>query len=505
MPYVPCHSCRRVPCRPAPAPLSYSKELVSDLETRISRYLDGESSPAEQAELRELFERSPEARVLLREMTVLRRAARKLPTLDAPRRMVETRLFRQLEVEGLAPVDDDAVPAPLLERTADISAMSVWRSVVRYGTAVAAVAVLVLMFGSERLIAPGSGAAGEGGNISAGRSIAALTAPLPETIASGADSHLKRAVAAVHSTIHRREAAIGTGGGSIDGVGSDVAAIASNSSTDTLHAPLAMTMQSAMQAGDPAVPSVENQAPVASLRRALGSAMGVAPQRSTELSNVRIHRASQVEESSFAASIRPGVSYIGKGGGLMAQEMSIRFDASLGQNHHISLIAGRAPTVSETHTDRTPLPQSLQASATRSDSKGSGLNSEIPPAAASLPARTPASGSVLNVQSETWLGLGYTYTIAPVEGFHVGAGVRAGSSASAWRMGFELPVRYQMMPGVSFEAVPSATLVAPRDRSPEAYTADGTAGDYTYQGTTQQLSFTSIGLEVGLRIEFGGH
>ena len=74
---------------------------MTEIERLISRHLDGELTPLEETRLRKLLVESPDARALLREMTVLARAARRTPGLHVPGAGMESRLFERLQQEGL--------------------------------------------------------------------------------------------------------------------------------------------------------------------------------------------------------------------------------------------------------------------------------------------------------------------------------------------------------------------------------------------------------------------
>jgi hypothetical protein len=492
---------------------------VTDLEVRISRYLDGEASAAEAAEIRELLERSPEARALLREMVLLSRAARKLPSLDAPRRSSEARLFRQLMAEGFTAAGAETAPVEPTVRVADLHAVSRWRSASRLIPVAGVMALLLLVIGSERLVAPAHGDLAVSRPPSSPGAIAGVQAPVaPRPDASFSSRSPEPGYRAAHS---------GSGARSMGA--SETSSLLAAEQTVRTSVESAVASSHMSTDGSPASRDIAPQSsattdistPVRpqllSLRSTLRSTSGGSESSAagaSERTSFRVHSASESGASTFAASLRPGVSYIGKGGGLMAQEMSIRFDASLGEGHRVSLIAGQAPTISEIHTDRTRLPDppQLHTSALRTidDSKSSGFTGssatapiELTPVVASA-APVTTSSVELRMKNEVWLGVGYSYTITPLQGMRIGAGAKAGSSPSAWRVGIELPVSYQMMKGISVEAVPAATFVSPHDRSSSSYAVDGVPGGFSYQGESQRISFTSIGLEIGLCVELDG-
>jgi anti-sigma factor RsiW len=493
---------------------------VSDLEIRISRYLDGEASAAEAAEIRALLERSPEARALLREMMLLSRAARKLPSLDAPRRSSEARLFRQLMAEGFTAAGAENAPVEPAARVADLHAVSRWRSASRLVPVAGVMALLLLVIGSERLVAPAHGDLAVSRLPSSPGAIAGVQAPvMPRADASFSSRSPEPGYRAAHS---------GSGARSM-GASETSSLLAAEqtvrTSVESAVASSHMSTDGSLASRDIAPPQSSATADIStpvrpqllSLRSTLRSTSGGSASSAagaSERTSFRVHSASESGASTFAASLRPGVSYIGKGGGLMAQEMSIRFDASLGEGHRVSLIAGQAPTISEIHTDRTRLPDppQLHTSALRTidDSKSSGFTGssatapiELTPVVASA-APVTTSSVELRMKNEVWLGVGYSYTITPLQGMRIGAGAKAGSSPSAWRVGIELPVSYQMMKGISVEAVPAATFVSPHDRSSSSYAVDGVPGGFSYQGESQRISFTSIGLEIGLCVELDG-
>lgn len=489
---------------------------MSDLEVRISRYLDGEASAAEAAKIHELLERSPEARALLREMMLLSRAARKLPSLDVPRRSSEARLFRQLTAEGFTAAGAETAPVEPAARVADPHAVSRWRSASRLVSVAGVMALLLLVIGSERLVAPAHGDLAVGQPSSLG-TIAGVQAPVtPHTDASHASRSPQLGYRSAHSSSGARSM------GASEGF--PVAEQTPRTSVESAVTSARMSADGSLASTDIATPQSSATADVStsarsllSLRSALRSTSGGSGSSAgtSERANFRVHSASESGASTFAASLRPGVSYIDKGGGLMAQEMSIRFDASLGEGHRISLIAGQAPTISEIHTDRTRLPDppQLHTSSLRTidDSKSSGFTGSSATAPIQLTpvveyaAPVTTSSVELRMKNEVWLGVGYSYTITPIQGMRIGAGAKAGSSPSAWRVGIELPVSYQMMKGISVEAVPAATFVSPHDRSSSSYAVDGVPGGFSYQGESQRISFTSIGLEIGLCVELGGH
>jgi hypothetical protein len=192
------------------------------------------------------------------------------------------------------------------------------------------------------------------------------------------------------------------------------------------------------------------------------------------------------EPGIFATAFRPGVSYIGRGDGAVSTEVNLRLDARLGQGHRLSLVMGRGASVLET----------------RHQSTGIYVSRVSPPTGSSTPA--PELVSVrpyqMEVKQELWAGVGYNYTLA-LGKFGVGIGGVVGSGADAWRLGVELPVSYRITDRISVEAAAQATHILPHNGSVTRFTVDNSADGLLYQGETARPEFTSVGGELGIRVD----
>jgi hypothetical protein len=195
------------------------------------------------------------------------------------------------------------------------------------------------------------------------------------------------------------------------------------------------------------------------------------------------------EEPIFTAALRPGIAYINRGDGATAEELHLRFDARLGENHRISLHAGRSASVSETRAEGTDIfvSRALQPGEDPADV---------------LAYLKPVDPYEMNVQQEMWVGLGYAYSLkTPIRNVRVDVGGSVGMGEHSWRVGLETPVSLRVAENVLIEAAPSVSRVIPRDRSVEQFTIYTSSDGRLYQAESNRPGFTSLAFEMGLRVE----
>jgi hypothetical protein len=191
--------------------------------------------------------------------------------------------------------------------------------------------------------------------------------------------------------------------------------------------------------------------------------------------------------STFAASVRMGQSLIDRELNIASDEISLRLDAQLGRGHQVSLIVGHSPAIKEMRAENT---QAVVA----------GILS-APDPNDPFPWQHPIPSYSVQVQNEVWVGLGYNYAV-PISGsVQAEPGAKVGAGATSWRVGVELPVRLRVTRSFSVEIVPSVSHVIPRDRSSSEYAIDDAPDRYIYDARAGRPTFTSYGVELGLRVD----
>jgi hypothetical protein len=433
---------------------------VSDLEHIVSRYLDGALSNDELRSVELLLRESAEARTILREMTAIRRAARMEPLLRNPSPRTETQLFHRLRAEGFG---SGTHPATIAHQAQRVIPPSQRRRKVIAGLSAVMAMLLVAIIGSEYWPQP---VAENGGRIA---SVVGSTdlhvdadrgtfipAPLAKLIHNTSVSYRTRRHASGPVQQSREEQAPQGGYAAL---------------------PDSATLQAPSDAAPSLFPSPSQQ---------LAFDTVPVPER---LLPTSIQHEQSGDASLFAAAVRPGVSYIDRGNGATAPEVRLRVDARLGENHRVSLLAGRSASVNETRAQGTNIFVSRPM-----------RPNEDP--TARLASMKPVMPYEMAVQQEIWGGVGYTYSVqTPLKSLRVGVGASAGMGEQSWRFGVEVPFSVRMSQTVSVEIAPSASRIIPRDRSISHFTIENSPDGILYEARSERPIFTSMGVEVGIRVD----
>jgi len=446
---------------------------VADLEYLIARYLDGELTLAERDRLRLLLAESPDARALFREMSALSQAARRTPLLHGPPAHLENALFAKLRQEGLhAP----ALPTA----SAPVAVAPRWYGGRMLRSVMAGVAVMMAFIGDSYLCKEGAFQLGspmvKGGSPAYADRGTMAVAPF---VAPPAGSPAP--VRAAASVARRRFAA----------AQSAPAGPRQIRQSDTLS-----PLSPGTPVEDPGLPlaSLENTPNVDTMRAPTDNIVIPVEQPIQPMS------AETGRSSHFAASFRPGVAIIDRGERTVAREVNVQIGMETAGGHQFSVIVGSAPALTETRRANTY--QSLSSSV-RAVVPDEGMaphpESGMELASVDIPAYE------LKLRSEPWVGVGYSYSIAPVKGMSLGVGVNAGASMSAWRLGGELPVRYAVMKDVSIEAAFSVASYTPRSHDVDQFTITDSPDRFLYAGSSERPSFFSYGVQIGVRVELPGN
>jgi hypothetical protein len=457
---------------------------VADLELLISRYLDGELSPAEHLRLQKILAGSPEARALLREMTALARAARRSPLLHQPPSHLESTLFARLREEGLhspAVPKTTASPTPLRDR---------WFGSRTLRMAMAGVALFIGFIGDSyfvnrfpvRVSAPSvTSANAYASRIETDRGAVVAAPSLAMPSASG------RRIAAPAS--HHDAAPIGP--------------VHEHGAPDP-QTP-SISPQSAPRVSDPVAPIVppsqEGTMARVNPRTSVDTfSIPIAPAERLASSMAMESLDAETGEPHLAASFRPGVAMIERRERAIARDVSLQLGMELKGGHQLSLIVGTSPSITETRHENTfePLSSPAFASTPNEDVR---TESEVTPHHQSI----PLPEYELRLRNEAWVGVGYSYSVTPVKGMSVGIGVNAGASASAWRVGGELPVRYAVMKNIAIEGAVSVSGLNPRNHDVERFVVTDSPDHFLYRASIERPSFVSYGVQLGIRVDLAGN
>jgi hypothetical protein len=439
---------------------------VSNLELLISRYLDGELSDVERQELNLLLDQSPEARSLLREMLAVSRSARTLPQLDTPSNDTQHALFMQLQAEGFAGEHLEHAQSP-----AGQSPQAIGRTNGAFRRSVAVVAVLLIgllttSYWSAQL-----------SNTADPSQMAAVEGDMPrfrfDPTRDAVASFSTQTAESVITTAQLRVPHQTTAGRIQRVLGSNEPIAPERNTTANTRADRvadgsdssAQTQRPSEQIGTEVSPLLADDAP----------ARIILPPVDDEDDGVMLS----------AAFLPAGMAYVGNG--QSANELTVRVDATIAGRHNFSVIGGRSPVV----TERTAVPVFSSIVSSNSDESSS-------------PRSKQSKQSDLTLGNELWVGAGYTYTVAKSNGVEVGLGVTGAVGERSWRVGGELPIRYRVTESISLRCVPSLTRVIPRDETSKMLLLDDAESGALYLGNESPTAFTSVGVQMGFSIDFGG-
>jgi hypothetical protein len=442
---------------------------VSELETLIAKYLDGELSAAEQTELRRTLASNPEAAEIYRELRAIRRAARRAPGLRPPSRATEDALFRQLRLEGLRDTPTPAQPASASaspRRTIAVTASLLLAAFV-------AIASLVLL----RTEAPTANIAVAGRVVSSQPQEPTADATHPSASSSTRAERRASALATTSPIAHASEASAIVSRRHVSGPDSTDAVIAE---------------PSVPSGTNPAVaPPAQANADADSLRTDLAAELATStPDTARDVASPAILPIVPGRAASMvSANVRFGTSLIDRASGQRADELSAGVTIDLGRGHHLALLGGRAAAVTEERATNT---HTVQARASVAETKDGG-------ARLAQVEGTPQPYDV-EVGKEWWIGAGYDYSMFASGPFEVGLGVRGGIGPRSLRVGAELPVRLNVSRRFALELVGSATRVVPHDRARSQESIESASDGFVYSTASEHASFSTFGVAAGIRI-----
>ena len=459
---------------------------MNDLEHRINQYLDGELSPTELDEFRELLDSSEETRRLLGSMQLIRSAARSFPTLSIPDPALESALFQELFAEE----DWASVQVEEEEGRRRAGVIPLFRSgiegIAAFGPGRAALvlpALLLLILVGERFISSDSPADTTEAiaSVTPQENVPAVEAP-PGVAASTSTSSLVENLSPVGSEPGLRNFSASeirndqpqdmpieeNGIGGIEQKDNDVVAPHEEPPSDI----------------SPSIPYADNSS-------SRNNAPDNAPEENPRFDEWDFDRPESDNShgtSFLSASYRHGVAtFFGERESILAsgQDLNLRIDGQVAERHRLSVVVGSSPVLvaERTYTIHTSVSP---------DEKGPG---------------TPTTASVTSEESnrvdgEVWAGVGYGYTVFEGNGFRVEAGVNAGLGEQSARYGLEIPTRINVTDRIGVELVPYITRILPRDQ--EIRDSEVTPERFDQFGEEWTPNSTSIGAQIGLSFSFGG-
>ena len=462
---------------------------MKNLELIISRYLDGELTPKEEQLFQRLLQESPEAEAMLRQMEDIRSVARFLPALTPLSAEAESALFQQLFIEksveqnqrGIVPVlfrltesarekAGSLVPALLLIFTLG---GGVWFALDRTGadrtTMLADGLSAATTLSTADAITPNHlesqkaeiNAFGEKNKVSEKR--------LPEYISSVpvGIAIANNAQAEILPTDNRSNS---TSDSYDDQKQKNRPLINEEASqTRTSEVPYANNVSEDLEGpNSPTVP--EHQALFAENTLSLTQPSLPAPSTSKVSNRLRASYHHGVAASMIDKSL------------IAAQDLNVRIDGRLNDQHRLSLAVGQSPLLVWERTRTQTQIQTL--SIENGEKKGS---------------RTATSPYSSYVQSqrfddELWAGIGYGYALLNNDLVRVEAGVNLGVGEHSFRYGVELPASIGITDKLALDILPFASRVVPYNQQVRGVSPTE---------EEQTLDFTTFGAQVGLSLSIG--
>jgi hypothetical protein len=197
------------------------------------------------------------------------------------------------------------------------------------------------------------------------------------------------------------------------------------------------------------------------------------------------------KESMLAASFRPtGFSFVDSRSS--TPELSLRIDARVGRNDQISFIVGRSPLRAEQNAT------AIIATSPALASSDNGPTRSLTDSKSNAATREPSTS--IELENETWGGIGYSHTMQRFGPLELALGARAGVGAKSTRFGLEGSARYSISRVVAIECVPTVTHVIPHDQSRTSMMLEDRATGTLSFGESKHSTFTSYGVELGVRI-----
>jgi len=465
--------------------------LKPNLDDIISRHLDGELTPAEQAWLFAAISESPELAAQVHDAVLTARAARRTPALHQPLPQVTNTLFQRLAAEGLnrgLPVSVPPISASPQRRRIFYPRLSI------------RTATLAVVFGLFAAIVVGDGVFNRTFNGAfnapltnrAGREAMAAAAIPPVAISNSqlVDSPVPLTSANVRTDAKPEKDAVWE-------------AIPTASEQPTVAQQIQPEVDRGND-GDGEYLTSDLPSPTPTLATAV-SQQGMKPSSEVESKPPQQSPASQVSQEreqeqgggiSVAAS--SGVSYVLKGAGITRQETAINVAIAFNNNHSISVVGGYSPGLRKVDDALAMASEFQSTSTTSSTDNTESVNT------GGLQRDSKAATQRAAESSEPWIGVGYNYSMALYRDIAVAPGVVAGAAATSWRVGAELPVRYCLARTVSLELVAAASYVRPYPEQGGGFDFTDDANRYHYYGTPDQAAFTAVGVRLGVVVKMRG-
>ncbi|HVZ40682.1 MAG TPA: hypothetical protein VHI13_15485 [Candidatus Kapabacteria bacterium] len=506
---------------------------MAQYDTLISRYIDGELSQDELRQFHELLDASPDARIRLREMLAISGAAWRLQNAAQPKPQLEQALFARLSAEGLYR------GRPVEPASAGTGSIRKWQY-----AAACLVALLLISAGLLPLMQNGArnsagvpaGAASSPTSPNVVRT-PQLKQPSPDADpASLSGSTSNPATAAITANRSELPASAGTAGGTLHTthnrpggerhLNHDIRHRSTNAATVSVqipadtqnangshnnavqqqpHAPTVSpesgtSVADSLHSGEHNIAQLNPIVPVAPLQSGEGRHTGTSATPSPAMPHAfGLSEPAAASVSSggpvWGASLRGGVTAINAVSGSSVREVDVKVGMRLGGGHSLSLVVGVAPSMTETKSANTGVALAVPAPSrmpSRYNNSASGQQAD------------EVTGSLESQQivlTEPWLGIGYNYGLRLGDGLSLEPGIRSGMSASTFRFGAELPLRYAMSPSLSIECAASVSRVFPLQASVNNSTVLNNSNHFYYQESSVMRSFTTLGIQLGIHVD----
>ncbi len=471
---------------------------MSELESLISRYFDGELSPDEVNYLHKVLTESPEAYALYKELHSISRAAREIPNSYIPSGAVQSELFERLTSEGLyAP---HVSPEPVVQKEpAPLFTQRYMSGIRKASLAFAVILVGVLGFNLFQLI-------DNGASSTSSPSVADASIYRPQQMEAAPVEQLQITKVPEATENHGLQgrhniADIPLHSGRTSRAHRDTEAqdIASSAFADNTQEDSPQAIR--ITQDEPVTESTINEEPQSLVvQSSSDNIAAISDDEFATQDNLSEQQRSLIPSTlpesngstrgMFAASVRPGFSYVDEGAGLTADELSISFDARLGEEHRVSLIVGKSPLLTERRTTR------ITSTAQASPGSDPAKNGTAPTTAS----WKPVISTEHQLDDEIWGGIGYGYEVLPGEAVQVETGVRAGVGADSWRIGAELPVSMNVTDMIVLALIPSATHIIPHNQSVSDFDNNYPTDEDLKVGIQRRPTFTTFSLEVGFSV-----
>lgn len=491
---------------------------MTELELRISKYLDGELAKHELVELHAHLAKNPDAMLVYREMIAIRQAARRTPSLRAPLRASEHQLFERLRREGfggtyargghsISPFTSESPEASLSSHGSSRSMIvspddgrRPRRRAVAFASALVASVVTIIAavnYGSDSPStvadrgevrtsrvrdglgdgvrgSEGSRVRGDARSDSSSVGVASAHGGEPVTARAVSVARVRRpdvhVASFVNSIAPLKDVEVNSNDALIDGDSTSDPVPANDSSQPNEFA-------------EHSTDSLRGAEP-SNANLALGNdADAIAP------AVLPVPSDGDSRDALVSASFRYGASFIAASTA-RSEDLSIGVELNVGNGHHLALLGGRSAAVTEQRASNT---HSVPARAAIGDAKDDGM--------ALLRTNEVPAPYDLEVDQEWWLGAGYSFSVEPIDRFEVSAGVHGGVGARALHVGGDVAFRMHVTRTIALELSPTIAHVIPHNRDHNEFAIESMSDGYLYDAESEQKSFSTYGASIGVRID----